>query len=181
MHTFSLMIAATLLGIGCGGPTNLTPDASKEVVNNIPAWFLEPPDESNYLYAATTMTSKDLQVSVQKATTAARVELAQQYGTRVQDLKKQLQSEVGVDEASEFIQDFDAAAKIVTDQTLTGARVDKKEIQRENGIFRAYVRMRLPLGKANELLLDEIKKNEGLDIELRKTKLFQELQKATAK
>lgn len=181
MRKIIALITVLSFGIGCGGPKNLTPDANKEVVKKIPDWYNEVPEDSHYLYAAATMTARDLQVSVQKATTVARTSLAQQYGVRVANIAKQAQEEVGVNEASEFIQHFSSASKLVTDEMLRGSHIEKKEIQPEKGIYRAYVLMRLPLGKANKMLLDEIKKNKELYNQFRFTKMYEELEKEIAK
>ena len=64
---------------------------------------------------------------------------------------------------------------------LRGSHIEKKEIQPEKGIYRAYVLMRLPLGKANKMLLDEIKKNKELYNQFRFTKMYEELNEEIAK
>jgi hypothetical protein len=175
------LITVLSFGIGCGGPKNLTPDPSEKVVKKIPDWYLEVPEDSNYLYSAATMTGRDLQVSVQKATTAARTSLAQQFGVRVENLTKQFQEEIGVNEGSEFIQHFSSASKTVADEMLRGSHIEKKEIQPEKEVYRAYVLMRLPLGKANKMLLDEIKKNNALYSKFRATQAYEELDKEIGK
>ena len=102
----SVALLALLVMAACGGPktTNLTPDPSKEI--KAPAWFLSPPTDPSYLFAATTMTSRDMQMAIQKAETQARTNLAQQMESKVANLTKQFQEEVGADGDSELLQQF---------------------------------------------------------------------------
>ena len=89
--------------------------------------------------------------------------------------------EVGALEDSELLESSSEAIKVVTKQTLTGARIDKKEIMAEGEIYRAYVLMALPMGEANRALVEQIKANKRLYTELRASKAFQELDAELAK
>lgn len=63
MRFSRLVFAMTLIAFyGCGGPqtTSLTPTPSKEVIKKTPDWFLDPPDNKNYLYGVGTATSRDM-------------------------------------------------------------------------------------------------------------------------
>lgn len=163
---------------GCGAhTTNLTPEANKKTISNLPEWYANTPDNPDYIFATATMTSKDLQMAVDKASTAARTELAKQMETKYANLTKQFQEEVGAGDGSELLQQFTSATKAVTQQTLTGSKIDKKDVQSESGIYRAYVLMSLPIGTANKMLMDKIKANESLYTRFRSTKAFEELDK----
>ena len=169
------LIAA--LVIGCGGPktTNLSQAASKKTIESMPDWFLNKPQDPSYLFATATMTSRDLQMAIQKAKVEAQRDLGEQLGTELGALTKQFREEIGSQGDSELIESSTQAVKLVTKQTLTGARVDKKEILNENGIYRAYVLMSLPLGAANQALMDQIKANQRLYTEFKASQAFQEL------
>ena len=157
-------LVALLVLSNCGG-------RGKSVYHPWP----EVPSDPNYLYATATMTSRDLQVAVQKAQTAARTDLAQQMSTRLGNLTKQFQEEVGLGDDSELLQQFTSATKIVTDQTLVGSQMDQQEIETEGGMYRAYVLMSLPIGQANHLLMQKIRENENLYTRFRATQAFEEL------
>ena len=149
----------------------------KKAVENIPDWYLNPPSDPSYLFAAATATSKSMQLAVDKAKTQAQTALAQQLETRLGNLTKRFQEETGVGEDSELLQQFTSATKVVTKQTLIGARIDKKQLTPEKGIYRAYVLMSLPIGRANQLLMDKIKANQNLYTRFRATQAFEELNK----
>ena len=96
---------------------------------------------------------------------------------RMANLTKDFQEETGVDSDSELIQSFNTATKTVTNQIIVGSSTEKKELVPEKGIYRAYVLMSLPIGPANELLMEKIKDNESLYTQFRSSKAFEELSK----
>ena len=167
---------ASLVLAGCAAKTtNLTPSPTEQALKDMPAWFLTPPTDPNLLFAAATMTSRDMQMSLQKAKAQAQADLAQQLETRMANLTKQFQEEVGSGDDSELLQQFTSATKIVTSQTLNGAKVEQQQLRPEEGIYRAYVLMSLPIGSANQALMEKIRANEALHTRFRATQAFEEL------
>ena len=183
MRWTAFMLLVTVLVAGCGGArtTDLTPEANKETLRNMPDWFTDVPSDSDYLFATATMTSRDVQNSIQRAKTQAQRDLAEQLEANLGAKTKQFREEVGVQEDSEMLEFSSEAIQVVTVQAMNGARVDKKEIVTEGTIYRAYVLMRLPLGEANQALMEQIKANSRLHTELRSSKAFQELEAEIAK
>lgn len=163
-----------ILFVACGGPktTNLAPPP-KEIL--APDWYLMPPSDPNYIYAAASMTSRDQQLAIKKAETEARTNLAQQMETKVSNLTKQFQEEVGLGEDSELLQQFTSATKTVTQQTLSGSKREQAKLQKESNVYRAYVLMSLPIGAANQQLMEKIKANQNLYTRFRSTKAFEDL------
>ena len=137
-----LVIFATFL-IACGGKTNLDNPLS------LPAWFQNPPEDPNYMFSTATMTSKDLQLALNKAKQQARVDLAQQMETKIKSMTKQFTEEVGLGEDAEFLSQTSVVSKSVTSKVLNGSRARQVETIKEDGvIYRAYVLMELPIGPA---------------------------------
>ena len=116
-----------------------------------------------------------MQLALQKARTTAQTELAQQLGTRLANLTKQFQEEVGLETDSELLTQFSSTTKAVTNETLTGAAVDQQKLVPEKRIYRAYVLMSLPIGGANQLLMDKIAANQNLYTRFRATQAFDAL------
>ena len=112
-----------------------------------------------------------------KAKTAARVDLAQQLATKMDNLTKSFQEEIGEGNDSEFLQQFTSATKSVTSQTLNGSRIDQQKVVPESGIFRAYVLMSIPIGDANRKLMETLRENENLYTRFKSTEAFEELNK----
>ena len=175
---YSALLLTLLVLWGCGGKNvNIAPSASEEALKKTPKWFLDPPSESSYLYTTATATLRDMQAAVSKAEVRGRTELGKQMETRLANLTKDFQEETGVDSDSELIQSFNTATKTVTNQIIVGSSTEKKELVPEKGIYRAYVLMSLPIGPANELLMEKIKDNENLYTQFRSSKAFDELSK----
>ena len=176
-HLAALLALGIFLGCGGGQTTDLTPTPTEKTLKAIPDWYLDTPTDPDHLFATGSMTSRDMQMAIQKAQTVARTNLAQQLEARLGNLTKQFQEEVGAGEDSELLQQFTSATKIVTDQTLVGARTDQKKLVPEKDVYRAYVLMSLPIGQANQMLMDKIKANQNLYTRFRSTQAFEDLDK----
>ena len=170
-----LVIFSTFL-IACGGKTKLNNPLS------LPAWFQNPPEDPNYMFSTATMTSKDLQLALNKAKQQARVDLAQQMETKIKSMTKQFTEEVGLGEDAEFLSQTSVVSKSVTSKVLNGSRARQVETIKEDGvIYRAYVLMELPIGPANSALLDAVKKQQNLYTRFRSSQGFQELEEEVEK
>lgn len=179
MHLFRSLVLLLILCCACGNPQtiNLAPQPTKKVVANIPDWFLEQKTDSDQISAVATATSRSMQVAMEKAKATAMTELAQQLGTRMANLTRQFNEEIGEADDSQLLQQFSSATKAVSDEMLVGAHVDRKEFVAEETIYRVYLRMSLPLGSANRLLLEKTRVHEELHTRLRSSQAFAELER----
>ena len=169
----SRMILVCLSAMIAGCASSGKPQKARSV----PDWYEKPPagDES-HLYAVAAGESRDMHVATKKAKTQGRADLAQQMGTKVQNLEKLFQEEVGTDADTELLEQFTSVTKTVTSETLHGATEEQKEAQTlENGTFRVYVLMSLPIGEANQAMMAKIKANERLYTRFRASQAFDEL------
>jgi thiaminase len=162
-----------MLGCGGGAPQPGTPEAT---LDNIPEWYSNPPQDPNYLFAAATAMSRNMQVSVDKAKQQARTDLASQLEVKVKGITKSFTEEVGMNEESELLTQFTEASKAVVSTVMNGTRVKNQDIKVENGIYRSYVLMELPLGAANAALMQQIRNNENMYTRFRATQAFDELE-----
>ncbi|NKB67788.1 MAG: hypothetical protein GKR89_12060 [Candidatus Latescibacteria bacterium] len=143
-----------------------------------PAWYTDVPEETGYYYSAQVAESRNMQVATKKAKTAARAELAQQMGSKVENLEKLFQEEVGNDGDSELLESFSSVTKTVTSEMLNGAKEAEKESrQLENGQFRVYVLMGINLLDTNKALMEKMKAEEHLYTRFRASKAHDELAK----
>lgn len=173
---FSLL-ALSLIAVGCAGNKELTRASSSD----IPAWYLTPPSDVNYLYGANTSASQDLQLSVDKATLGANQKLAQQLEVKIQGLQKSFMEEIGAADDSQLLQQFTQVSRAVVSQTLIGARVKEKKTVREGNVWRTYVLAELPVGVANKAFLDRLKAQDALLTRVRATETFKELDAEVSK
>ncbi|MBN1302668.1 MAG: LPP20 family lipoprotein [Melioribacteraceae bacterium] len=155
--------------------------AATTTEGDIPEWYLETYQDPNYLFATSSATSKDLQLAVDKATTDARADIGRQLELKLEGLQKRFQEEVGVAENSTLLEQFSTATKTVVSQTLTGSSVSKKDVQRDDEIYRAYVLVQYPISTANQALLNQIEKQEELYTRFRSSQAFKELEEEVKK
>ena len=167
------LIAVFMVGCGGGAPET----TEEKQLSTLPDWYINVPQDANYLYAAATATSKDMQLAVDKAKQQARVDVASQLDVKIKGLTKKFDEEVGLNEDSELLASFTQASKSVVSTTLQGSRVEKQEILTEGSMFRAYVLMQLPWGEARAEMLKKIKDSQNLYTRFRASQAFEELDK----
>lgn len=177
MTKYSALLLAITTAASCGGPktTDLTPVSSRDVLKDMPAWYLTVPQDDESLFAVGSATSRDMATALEKAKLVARGDLAQQLSTGLASLTNSFQEETGLGDDSEFLTQFSAATKAVTDEVLLGSRVDKQELLPEKDIYRAYVLVSLPLGGTRQALIERLQGDEPLLTRLRATEAFKEL------
>lgn len=170
---------------GCGGSkegTNIHQKASDDFVDDLPSWYMEPPSNSDeYLYSVAAEVSRDLQMAVNKAKATANADLARQMENNVDVLTKRFAQETGMNVDSKILTEFSETTKQLARQRLIGVSEEKKEIRNEDGVFRAYVLMKLPMGKMKEIMLEQIKKENELLTALKASKAYKELDEAVEK
>ncbi len=96
-----LVLLSLFLIAGCGGKkktTSITQEATQKVIESVPSWYLNPPSDPNFLFATGTATSRDMQLSRDKAADQARMGIAKTVETKFNGLSKRFQEEVGTGE-----------------------------------------------------------------------------------
>lgn len=167
------MFAIFMIGCGGGGPET----TEEKQLSTLPDWYVNVPQDPNFLFSAATATSRDMQLAVDKAKQQARLDVASQLDVKIKGLTKKFDEEVGLNEDSELLASFTQASKSVVSTTLQGSRVDKQEILTEGSLFRAYVLMQLPWGDARAEMLSKIKNTQNLYTRFRASQAFNELDK----
>jgi hypothetical protein len=174
MRTFFsfLLIAMSLMLLGCSGSQTLqSTDAGK-----VPDWFTNIPKDPNFIYAANTATSQDLQLAIDKATTGARAEIGRQVEIKIEGLQKRFQEETGTTADAQLLDQFTQANKTVVSTSLSGSKTTKQQQLKDGNQWRAYVLVEYPIGAANEAYLQQIKKNEQMYTRYRATQTFKDLE-----
>lgn len=165
----SLMIAAL---IGCGGSRSM----QSADTGDIPDWFTNVPQDPNFLYAANTQASQDLQLAIDKAVTGARSEVGRQLEVKLEGLQKKFSEETGTGNDAQLLQMFTQAEKTVVSTTLNGSRVKYQKQVKDGQLWRAYVLVEYPIGAANTALMQQIKNNDQMYTRFRASESFKELQ-----
>jgi hypothetical protein len=168
-----LLAGPLLLFTGCKSGMKVTPE-TRSAVSTIPDWFSKPPVADDRFYGVATSESRDMQLAVDKATAASRAQIAQQLETKYGGIVKRFQEETGTGN-SELVDQFTQVYKLVSSQTLNGARAKEQKVLPGEGVYRAYVLMEMPVGEASKALMAKLSAQQALYTRFRATQGFKEL------
>ena len=163
-------IALLAFGLAaCGGSQEVS---EKE---GVPGWYTSPPEDPNHVFSAQSATSQKMQVAIDKATTSGRAELASNLETKVEAMNKSFTEEIGDEMRGQFVQ----TQRTVTSRVLRGTNAAEREvIQEEDGTYRAFVLMDMPIGKAAKELMSKVKQNDEMYTRFRSSQAFEEMEEA---
>ena len=177
---------------GCASPTPGSPEAvyekeqmkeearveaTEQSVDELPSWFLNLPKEEHSVFAAGTATSPDLQLAMDKSTLNAKRTLADRINSLLSSKMKEFVTESGQGEDSVVISEAErVTTNLITEVNVAGYAQEDAKVLPQGNQYRAYVLLRYPVGKANGLLLDQVKKNRVLEGKLRSSKAFTDLE-----
>lgn len=170
----TLVATMSLLASGCGGKPGL-PGIVEETVDELPDWYQSPPSDAEHLYGMGTGESQDMQMSINKAEQNARVQITQNIESKVSALFKQFSEETGVGAEAEYIAMATNVSKTVASEIIGGTRIKDQKIVPENGRYRAYVLMEMPIGEAAARLQSQIQANQRVYTRFRASQGYQEL------
>jgi hypothetical protein len=124
---------------------------------DVPAWYIKAPASTeDYVYVTGTAVSSDLSMSRQKALLDGQVQLADKLNGVVNALIKQNRK----DDSGSMDTDRTqlTVKKLIIDTAITGYHLEDTKIMAENRGYRTFVLIRYPLGDANRLLKDKLRK-----------------------
>lgn len=145
----------------------------------MPDWYMEKPKD-DALYSVASEYSADLQFSVDKAMLSAKRELAAKYSSYVSAMMKDFTAEIG--SADGVNRDIERTTKLLVAQVnLVGIQRPQFEIRHEGRGFRTFVQLRYSLDDSNRLLIEKIQNDKKLEMALRKSAAFRELEESVNK
>lgn len=184
----TLMILTAGLLASCATPKPGTPEAEmakeearveamEETLSDLPSWYLNVPQDDNKVYAVGTATSRDLQLALDKSILNAKRSLADRINGVLSSKMKSFVSEVGSGEDTEVISEVErVTTSLITEVNVAGYIQKDAKLMSKGGEYRSFVLLEYPLGSANRILVDQVKKNQILNTRLRSSKAFQDLE-----
>lgn len=189
---FSVFVLMASLVAGCasappGSPAAVAEEAKqkeearveaiKETVEELPSWYTNQPQDEHAVYVVGTATSPDLQMAMDKGTLNAKRTLADRINGLLSSKMKAFVTEIGQGEDAELVTEVErVTTNLITEVNVAGySQADAKVVSLGNK-YRAYVLLQYPVGKANRILVDQVKKNRMLEAKLRASKAFKELE-----
>lgn len=172
-----LVLIGSLSLMACGGNRSMnSTDTGK-----IPKWYAKTPKDTDNMYGTYTAVSQDMQLSADKATVGANLEIAKQVSVNIDGMFKKFDEETGTAEKAELLQNFNQATRQVVSQTLVGLQVAEKYTVKDGDLWRTYVLVAYPIGESNKAILEKLKQIQSKRIHLEETKTFQELDSAVTR
>jgi hypothetical protein len=150
--------------------------SSKSMKNEVdyPSWYTTQNDDKA-LYAVASEFSKDFQMAVDKSMLSAKRELASKFSSHINSMMRDYATELGED--GTVMREIDRTTKLVVSRVnLIGVHRENFVVVREDGGFRAFVKVKYSIDESNRLLLNEIKKNRQLNARLKSSRAFRELE-----
>ncbi len=142
-----------------------------------PSWYTEKPSD-DALYSVASEYSNDLQFSVDKAMLSAKREIAGKYSSYVSAMMKDFTAEIG----DGTNRDIERTTKLLIAQVnLVGLQRTHFETRHEGRGFRTFVQLRYSLDDSNRLLIQKIQSDKKLEMALRKSAAFRELEDSVDK
>ena len=186
------MACVMILSISSCSPKPGTPEANlkikeeqivkvekkvKETVDNIPKWCLKPPISDFALAACGTGESTSMNMARNRAILDAKRQLADSIDSEISSRMEDFLKSTGMDKNEQVKQASEIVTKNTTVQAkLIGYKQTKTEAFSMNGKYQFYVLIEYPIGKANQALLNQIKKDEVLSTQKDADKAMAELE-----
>ena len=156
-------------------------EIAKKAIKETPKWFKKLPKSKKFLYAKGTQISSDMQMSIDKATLAAKRSLAEKLDSTISSKTKSFAKEVGMDELTElYIELEQVTINTVKEAKIVGFKEYKSKTIAVGSKYRTYYVLEYPLGSANKILISQIKNNALLEGSLQASKAYKELEKEIA-
>ncbi|MGY9002736.1 MAG: LPP20 family lipoprotein [Rhodospirillales bacterium] len=190
--SFGILILAASFVTGCATPKPGSPaavykqeqkkeearvEATKQTVVEIPSWYLNLPQDEHSVYASGTATSADLQLAMDKSVLNAKRTLADSIKGLLSSKMKQFIDESGAGEDSVLTNEASkVTTNLITEANVAGYKQADAKVLSQGKQYRVYVLLQYPLGKANKVLVAQVKKNRILEGKLRATKAFKDLE-----
>jgi hypothetical protein len=148
--------------------------ATNRALDQAPKWMTELPTSSNAVYANGSAVSGDFSMADNKAKMVAYSKICMAAGGRVDQRSRMFIQDSG----DSTVENSETAIRSMCPGVdITG--VETREVKRvsENGRYRTYVLVALPMGEANQLAIRNDKRKAAAGAKARADAAFQELDK----
>ncbi|MBT3228048.1 MAG: LPP20 family lipoprotein [Candidatus Marinimicrobia bacterium] len=179
-----LIVLTALVMINCSSGKEVI-DMPKDANNpkgptDLPDWFTNPPEEDDmYIYAVGMGESRKMDLAIDKAKQAGKVELSERISANVKSQVKSFTQEAGMTENTQIVEFYQSTSKTVTDNTLNGVTVLKRyPYEKTGGTWIAYVQLGLKKDAVSTAVVNVIKNEEALYAEFKASQAFKELEAA---
>ena len=136
------------------------------------------PESDTAFYSAGTAISRDMQLSIDKSTLNAKRTLADRIDGEMSAQIKTFVIEAG--EGSGILTtDVEQVTKnVIAKINVAGYNVSEVDVRPQGTFYRTFVLIEYPIGPANDILVEQIRRNNLLYAKIRASKSFEELEES---
>ena len=164
--------------VGSGADSDACKKLVKKTAGAAPHWMLKLPESENAFYSAGTAISGDLQLSIDKSTLNAKRTLADRIDGEMSAQIKTFILEAG-EGAGIITTDVEQVTKnVIAKINVAGYNVAEVEIRPQGSYYRTFVLIEYPVGAANDILVEQVRRNNLLYSKIRSSKSFKELEES---
>ena len=154
-------------------------EALKESVDNLPDWFVEPPQSNLAVYTVGFGSSTSLDMALTKATMSAKRGLADRTAGELSEVIREFATNVGSTNDPTVFEELERATKNVIRKTpVYGYRVSKKQINVGfGGVYQAYILLEYGDEEINKVLKRVLASQQLVERDSRKKAIYKLLEK----
>jgi len=183
-----MLVFAALVMISCSGAPEVNDMPERKNATDpktpldLPDWYINITEEDDtYIYAVGMGESRKMDLAIEKAKQAGKVELSERISASVKSLVKSFTQEAGMTENTQIVEFYQSTSKTVTNNTLNGVTVLKRyPYQKAGGTWIAYVQLGLKKDAVSTEVVNLIKNEEALYAEFKASQGFKELEATVA-
>ena len=151
---------------------------SSTAEEEIPKWFTELPKSETMLYARGTAVSSDMQLSIDKASIAAKRNLADKLESVISSKTQLFVKEVGVGENTEIYNELEQITSNTINETQIGSYNEfKSKTVLIGSKYRTFFVLEYPIVEAYKILLPKIENNPILEGNVQTSQAYKDLEK----
>jgi hypothetical protein len=164
--------------VGSGADSDACLKLVKETTGVVPEWMKKLPESDTAFYSAGTAVSRDMQLSIDKSTLNAKRTLADRIDGEMSAQIKTFIIEAG-EGSGVLSSDVEQVTKnVIAKVNVAGYNVAEVDIKPQGNFYRTFVLLEYPIGSANDILVEQIRRNNLLYAKIRSTNSFKELEES---
>jgi len=150
-------------------------------IADVPEWYVNPPQAEDAFYDAGGALLVDMELAKKAADASARDAIATTIDTKVSTMLKNFMQQSGMGQDAEALKFVSNVSKQVSDVSLRGCKIVKREIKIEGSSYHAYSLAEYSLKSLIQETLDVARKEKALYNEAKANLGFEELEKEIQK
>jgi hypothetical protein len=150
-------------------------------MDDIPEWYLNPPQAEDAIYQAGDAVKSSMALAKDAADARARDAIARTVELRVTNMMKDFMQQSGMGEDAEALEFTSSVSKQVANTVLKGCRIVKREMKVEGNNYHAYSLAEYNLNSLIEETLNEARRQKALYNEAKANMSFEELEREIEK